>query len=57
MHPLSAHLGLGKIYALLGDAPKARDCLERALLRYREMGMQLWVEQPESVLRALEVQP
>ena len=50
MRPLSAHchLGLGQLYALLGDASKARDCLERARLRYREMGMQLWVEQPSA---------
>ena len=59
MRPLSAHchLGLGQLYALLCDASKARDCLERARLRYREMGMQLWVEQPDSALRALEVRP
>ena len=55
MRPLSAHchLGLGQLYVALGDAPKARERLEQALLRYREMGMQLWLEQAESALRAL----
>ncbi len=55
MRPLSAHchLGPGQLYAALDDAPKARERLERALLRYREMGMQLWPEQAESTLKAL----
>jgi tetratricopeptide (TPR) repeat protein len=55
MRPLSAHchLGLGQLYAALGDARGAQERLERARLRYREMGMQLWLEQAESALKAL----
>ena len=55
MRALSAHchLDLGQFYAALGDAPKARERLERALLQYSEMGMQLWLERAESALKAL----
>ncbi len=55
MRPLTAHchLGLGQLYALVREAPKAREHLAQALALYREMGMQHWPEQAEAELRAL----
>jgi hypothetical protein len=55
MRPLTAHcyLGLGQLDTMLGEVPKAREHLGRALNLYREMGMQLWLEQAETTLEAL----
>ncbi|HTS54933.1 MAG TPA: adenylate/guanylate cyclase domain-containing protein [Burkholderiales bacterium] len=48
------HLGLGQLYSLLRDAPKAREQLEQALALYRVMDMQHWPDEAEAALQALE---
>jgi tetratricopeptide (TPR) repeat protein len=53
MRPLAAHchLGLGELCSILGDAPQARQHLERALTLYREMDMHHWPPQAEAALK------
>jgi class 3 adenylate cyclase/tetratricopeptide (TPR) repeat protein len=50
MRPLSAHchLGLGKLYRRTGMGNHALVHLKAALAEYREMNMQLWLEQVEA---------
>jgi hypothetical protein len=49
MRPLAAHchLGLGAVYARLGDAGHRREHLERAVWTYRELGMSSWQARAE----------
>jgi hypothetical protein len=50
MRPLAArcHLALGRLYAAVGDASAARECLEAALSEYRCLGMQYWVQHADA---------
>ena len=48
------HLGLGQLETVLADITPARDHIKQALMPYREMGMQYWVEKAESAVRALQ---
>jgi len=45
--PLVAHchLGLGKLYRNIGETEHAREYLATAMMMYREMGMDFWLEQ------------
>jgi tetratricopeptide (TPR) repeat protein len=55
MRPLVAHchLGLGRVYAGVGDREQAQTYLASALSMYREMEMHHWPEQAESALQDL----
>jgi class 3 adenylate cyclase/tetratricopeptide (TPR) repeat protein len=54
MRPLTAHchLGVGQLHLTCRDATRAREHLGKALALYREMGMQHWLTQAESVLNS-----
>ena len=47
MRPLVAHchLGLGKLYDRIGKPEQARENLAAATAMYREMDMDVWLEQ------------
>jgi tetratricopeptide (TPR) repeat protein len=53
MRPLAAHchLGLGKLYRRAGMGNHALEHLKAALGEYRELNMQLWLEQVEAEIR------
>jgi tetratricopeptide (TPR) repeat protein len=53
MRPLAAHchLGLGKLYRRAGMGNHALEHLKAALGEYREMNMQLWLEQVQAEIR------
>jgi tetratricopeptide (TPR) repeat protein len=55
MRPLEAqcHLALGELAAKTGNKQLAQDHLTVAVRMFREMGMQTWPEQAESVLKTL----
>jgi hypothetical protein len=55
MRPVAAHchMGLGKLYASLGDKVTAQSELQTALSMYHEMDMQHWPDQAQHALRAL----
>jgi len=55
MRPLEAqcHLALGELAAKTGNKQQAQEQLTRALTMFRGMGMQTWLEQAESALKAL----
>jgi len=55
MRPVAAHcrLGLGRLAAETGGADKAREHLTTAAEMYRDMGMDFWQAQAETVLRSL----
>jgi tetratricopeptide (TPR) repeat protein len=52
MHPLQAHchLGLGTLYAMVGQRAKARTALTMAIEMYRAMDMTFWLPQAEAAL-------
>jgi tetratricopeptide (TPR) repeat protein len=52
MRPLQAHchLGLGKVYAAVGDAKKARAEMAAAIDLYRSLEMNLWLVRTNTVL-------
>ncbi len=54
MRPLVAHchLGLGKLYRRTGKREQAREHLATAVMMYREMGMQFWLEKAEAEQKA-----
>jgi class 3 adenylate cyclase/tetratricopeptide (TPR) repeat protein len=56
MRPLQAHchLGLGTLYAKLGQPEQARLALSAAIDLYRAMDMTFWLPQAEEVLAQLE---
>jgi hypothetical protein len=55
LRPLMAHchLGLGKLSRRTGQREQAHDHLTTATTMYREMDMQLWLEQAEAELKEL----
>jgi hypothetical protein len=55
MRPVAAHcrLGLGRLAAETGGADKAREHLTTAAEMYRDMGMDFWLAQAETVSRSL----
>lgn len=55
MRPPTAHchLGLGKLYRRAGKREQAQDHLTAASSMFREMDMQIWLEQAEAELKAL----
>jgi hypothetical protein len=54
MRPLVAHchLGLGKLYRRTDKREQAQEHLATAVMMYREMGMQLWLEKAEAEQKA-----
>jgi class 3 adenylate cyclase/tetratricopeptide (TPR) repeat protein len=56
MRPLQAHchLGLGTLYAKIGQAGQARTALSTAIALYRAMEMTFWLPQAEAVLAQVE---
>jgi Flp pilus assembly protein TadD len=52
MRPLQAHchLGLGILYAKLGQQEPARTALSTAITLYRAMDMTFWLPQTEAAL-------
>jgi Flp pilus assembly protein TadD len=52
MRPLQAHchLGLGTLYAKIGQQEQARAALATAIDLYRAMGMTFWLPQAEGAL-------
>jgi tetratricopeptide (TPR) repeat protein len=56
MRPLQAHchLGLGTLYARLGQWEPARAALATAAAFYRDMGMAFWLPQTEAALSQVE---
>jgi hypothetical protein len=56
MRPLQAHchLGLGTLYAKLGQPEPARSALSAAIDLYRAMEMTFWLPQAEAALAAVE---
>ena len=52
MRPLQAHchLGLGTLYATLGQREQARAALTMAIEMYRAMDMTFWLPQTEAAL-------
>jgi hypothetical protein len=52
MRPLQVHchLGLGTLYATVGQRAQARAALATALEMYRAMGMTFWLPQAEAAL-------
>jgi class 3 adenylate cyclase/tetratricopeptide (TPR) repeat protein len=52
MRPLQAHchLGLGTLYAAIGQREQARTVLSTAMALYRDMDMTFWLHQAEAVL-------
>jgi class 3 adenylate cyclase/tetratricopeptide (TPR) repeat protein len=39
------HLGLGKLYARVSEVERSRDALSTAIMMYRDMNLDFWVEQ------------
>ena len=58
MRPLQAHchLGLGTLYAQIGQAEHARSELATAIAQYRVMEMTFWLPQAEAALAQVEGQ-
>ena len=58
MRPLQAHyhLGLGTLYAKIGQREQARAELSTAMALYRAMAMTLWLPQAEAALAQVEGQ-
>jgi sugar phosphate isomerase/epimerase len=58
MRPLlvHCHLGLGKLYATIGQREQARTELVAAIERYRAMEMTFWLPQAEAALAQVEGQ-
>jgi tetratricopeptide (TPR) repeat protein len=56
MRPLVAHchLGLGTLYAAIGQREQARTALSTAIALYRAMDMTFWLPQAEAALRQVE---
>ena len=56
MRPLQAHchLGLGTLYAALGQREQARTVLSTAIALYRDMDMTFWLPQAEAALGQME---
>jgi class 3 adenylate cyclase/tetratricopeptide (TPR) repeat protein len=56
MRPLQAHghLGLGTLYAKIGDQEQARAELSTAIALYRDMEMTFWLAQAEAALAQVE---
>ena len=54
MRPLQAHchLGLGTLYAAIGQREQARTVLSTAIALYRDMDMTFWLPQAEAALAA-----
>jgi hypothetical protein len=52
MRPLQAHchLGLGTLYARMGQPEPARQALSTAVALYRDMEMTFWLPQAEAAL-------
>ena len=52
MRPLQAHchLGLGTLYAKIGQQEQARAALSTAIAMYRAMEMTFWLPQAEAAL-------
>ena len=58
MRPLQAHchLGLGTLYAKIGQREQARAELSTAIAMYRTMAMTFWLPQVEAALAQVERQ-
>ena len=56
MRPLVAHchLGLGMLYAKMGQRGQARAALSTAIALYRAMDMTFWLPQAEAALAQVE---
>ena len=56
MRPLVAHchLGLGTLYAAIGQREQARTVLSTAIALYRDMDMTFWLPQAEAALAQVE---
>ena len=56
MRPLQAHchLGLGTLYATIGQREQARTELSTAIALYRAMDMTFWLPQAEAALAQVE---
>ena len=56
MRPLVAHchLGLGSLYATIGQREQARAALSAAIALYRAMDMTFWLPQAEASLAQVE---
>ena len=56
MRPLQAHchLGLGILYARIGQQESARTALSTAIEMYRAMEMTFWLPQAEAALAEVE---
>jgi tetratricopeptide (TPR) repeat protein len=56
MRPLQAHchLGLGTLYARIGQRESARTALSTAIEMYRAMDMTFWLPQAEAALAQVE---
>ena len=56
MRPLQAHchLGLGTLYAAIGQREQARTALSTAIALYRDMDMTFWLPQAEAALGQVE---
>jgi hypothetical protein len=57
MRPLVAHcrLGLGTLYAAIGQREQARPVLSTAIALYRDMDMMFWLPQAEAALAQVEI--
>ena len=57
MRPLQAHchLGLGTLYAAIGQREQARTVLYAAIALYRDMDMTFWLPQAEAALGQVKV--
>ena len=58
MRPLVAHchLGLGTLYATIGQPEQARAALAAAIALYRAMDMTFWLPQAEAALAQVEAE-
>jgi tetratricopeptide (TPR) repeat protein len=56
MRPLQAHchLGLGTLYAAIGQREQARTVLSTAIALYRDMDMTFWLPQAKAALAQVE---
>ena len=59
MRPLQAHchLGLGTLYARVGQREQARAELSTAMALYRSMDMTFWLPQAEATLASTGMTP
>jgi Flp pilus assembly protein TadD len=59
MRPLQAHcyMGLGTLFAKVGQREQARAALAAAIDLYRAMDMTLWLSQAEVALAQIEERP